>query len=197
MKRKYGRIYQFKIALNDIEPPVWRRILVPETYTFWDLHVAIQDAMGWYDTHLHEFEITNPSDGVKVGIGIPDEDFDESEILPGWKIRIADFFSDGHIKAEYTYDFGDNWTHTILFEKILPRERGIVYPACIGGERACPPEDVGGPDGYENFLRIIMDPRHKRYKEMLDWAGDFEPEYFDSKAIIFDDPSKRLKEMID
>jgi hypothetical protein len=195
MKKGFKQIYQFKITLKDIEPPIWRRIHVPETYTFWDLHVAIQDVMGWLDYHLHEFEIIHPATGMKVNIGIPDEDFDlDTEILPGWKQKIADYFSIENPKAKYTYDFGDNWRHEIKLEKMLPRENGVKYPLCIDGKRACPPEDCGGTWGYENFLKIIMDPRHERYEEMLEWVGgEFDPEHFDAREVHFDNPKKRLK----
>lgn len=193
------QIYQFKITLKDIEPPIWRRIHVPETYTFWDLHVAIQDVMGWLDYHLHEFEMIHPATGMTVNIGIPDEDFDlDTEILPGWKQKIADYFSIENSKAEYIYDFGDNWIHEIKLEKILPQERGIKYPLCIDGKRACPPEDCGGTWGYENFLKIIMDPRHERYEELLEWVGgEFDPEHFDVREVHFDNPKKRLKMVLE
>ena len=194
MKKKFSNIYQFIITLKDIQPPVWRRIQVPETYTFWDLHVAIQDVMGWSDYHLHQFKINEPVTSAKVEIGIPDEEDDDYyEILPGWKQKIADYFSQNNKTAVYKYDFGDNWHHSILLEKILPREDGLLYPVCIDGQRACPPEDCGGYSGYEEFLEIIMDPGHERYEELLEWSGDFEPEYFDKHDVVFDDPAKRYK----
>ncbi len=195
MRKKFDRIYQFKITLKRIKPPIWRRIQVPGTYTFWDLHVAIQDVMGWLDYHLHHFEIINPSTGVKEEIGIPDEDFGWGRIiLPGWEQKIAKYFSIDNDKAEYIYDYGDNWEHTVKLEKILPREKGIKYPICIGGKRACPPEDCGGIWGYEELLEIIAKPDHERYEEMLDWlGGDFDPEHFDIEEVRFDDPTKRWK----
>ena len=193
MKKKFDQVYQFKITLRDIKPPIWRRIQVPETYTFWDLHVAIQDAMGWSDYHLHEFEIADPSTDLMVNIGIPDEDFDR-EILPGWKQKIADYFSMGNRLAEYIYDFGDNWEHIIKLEKIFPRDKNIDYPICIAGKRACPPEDCGGIWGYENFLEIINDPDNEEYEDMIEWVGgEFDPEHFDVKEVSFDDPDKRRK----
>lgn len=193
MKKKYSLVYQFRITLKDIKPPVWRRIQVPGTYTFWDLHVAIQDVMGWFDSHLHEFKLIDTLYGVKIEIGIPDDDVIDSNVLPGWKQKIADYFSPDSKTADYIYDFGDNWKHTIQLEKILPREKDIVYPVCIDGKRACPPEDCGGTWGYEKFLEIIMDPGHESYQEMLAWAGDFEPEYFDKDDVVFDDPAKRFR----
>ena len=193
MKKKFDQVYQFKITLRDIKPPIWRRIQVPETYTFWDLHVAIQDAMGWSDYHLHEFEMVGPSAGLKVNIGIPDEDFGR-EILPGWKQKIADYFSVENRSADYTYDFGDNWEHIIKLEKILPRDENVDYPKCIAGKRACPPEDCGGVWGYENFLEIINDPDNEEYEDMIEWVGgEFDPEHFDVKEVSFDDPDKRRK----
>ena len=126
MKKKFDRVYQFKITLKGVKPPIWRRIQVPEPYTFWDLHVAIQDAMGWEDYHLHEFELVDPSTGMKMEIGIPDE-----EILPGWKQKIVKWFSMENQVAKYTYDFGDNWEHAVKLEKILPRDDNINYPICI------------------------------------------------------------------
>ena len=193
MKKKFNQVYQFKIALRDTKPPIWRRIQIPETYSFWDLHVAIQDVMGWSDYHLHQFEIIDPTSETKVRIGIPEGDFD-TEFLPGWKQKIADYFSMKNRSADYAYDFGDYWEHKIELEKILPREKGVNYPVCIKGKRACPPEDCGGIWGYEEFLEAIKDPKHEEHEEMLEWIGGaFDPEHFDVEEVSFDDPDKRRK----
>ena len=193
MKKKFNQVYQFKITLQGIRPPIWRRIQVPETYTFWDLHVAIQDAMGWSDYHLHEFRILNPSTGLEVNIGLPDEELDK-EILTDWNQKIADYFTMENSSADYIYDFGDNWEHKIQLEKILPREQNVNYPVCIKGKRACPPEDCGGIGGYYNLLEIISDPENEEYEEMMEWVGGkFDPEHFDVKEVSFDDPDKRRK----
>lgn len=197
MRKKSDSVYQFKIILKEIEPAIWRRIQVPETYTFWDLHVAIQDAMGWTDTHLHHFEIVNPATGMKEEIGIPDDDLMDTKLLPGWKRKIAEYFSSENARADYVYDYGDYWEHGIRLEKILRREKGVKYPVCIDGARACPPEDCGGPYGYQDFLEAIMNPDSESYEEMLSWAGGkFDPEDFEPEEIIFDDPRKRLKSML-
>ncbi|HID95704.1 MAG TPA: plasmid pRiA4b ORF-3 family protein [Candidatus Latescibacteria bacterium] len=193
MKKKFNQVYQFKITLCGIRPPIWRRIQVPETYTFWDLHVAIQDVMGWADYHLHEFEMASPKNREKVRIGIPEGDFDR-EVLPGWEPKIADYFTQENKSADYVYDFGDDWEHKIELEKILPREKNVEYPICIKGKRACPPEDCGGIGGYYNLLEIIRDPNHEGYEEMIEWlGGEFDPEHFDVKGVSFDDPDKRRK----
>lgn len=195
MKKEFNQVYQFKITLMGTKPPVWRRIQVPETYTFWGLHVAIQDVIGWSDSHLHEFEILNSSTGTKVAIGIPDKEFGlRGEILSGWKQKISKYFSMENISADYVYDFGDSWEHKIQLEKILPREKNINYPVCIKGKRACPPEDCGGIYGYENLLEIINNPNHKEYEEMIEWlGGEFDPEHFAAEEVIFEDPDKRRK----
>src|SRR3989338_6598283 len=189
--QKSTQVYQFKISLENVKPLIWRRIQVPETYTFWDLHVAIQDSMGWLDYHLHQFDLINPQIRRKEEIGIPDED-GELEILPGWEIPISSYFSLENKKADYLYDFGDGWEHMIVIEKILPQEQGSRYPVCIAGERACPPEDCGGTWGYENLLEIIKDKKHEEYKRMMEWlGGKFNPEEFLPENVVFDNPQDR------
>ena len=196
MKKRFDKVYQFKITLEGIKPPIWRRIQVPETFTFWDLHVAIQDAMGWVDYHLHEFEVRHPFTGEKVKIGTPieEEEFFGQEIILERKQKIADWFSMENRIANYTYDFGDSWEHKIQLEKILPRDKNIEYPTCVAGKRACPPEDCGGIWGYERLLEAINNPDHEEHKEMLEWfGGEFNPEHFDVNEVSFDDPNKRWK----
>ena len=197
MAKAFNKVYQFKITLKGIKPPIWRRIQVPKNYTFWDLHVAIQDAMGWLDVHLHAFEIANPGKGPIEEIGIPDKDFEweNQRTIAGWKRTIARYFTPENAKARYVYDFGDDWTHDIKLEKILPREKGVNYPLCLDGKRACPPENCGGVWGYEELLEIISNPKHEQYEEMIEWLGeeDLDPDYFDRTEVQFSDPKKSLK----
>ena len=193
MRKKFIQVYQFKISLKGLEPLIWRQIQVPETYSFWDLHVAIQDAMSWLDYHLHLFTMRNLLTGRKIKIGIPDDETPGDE-LAGWNQKIADYFLLENNTADYLYDFGDNWEHTVVLEKILTREAGIKYPVCIAGERVCPPEDCGGTDGYFELLEIINNPFHEQHKEMLRWVGGkFDPTYFDPTKVKFDNPAKRFK----
>lgn len=188
-------IYQFKITLNGVKPKIWRRIQVPETYTFWDFHIAIQDAMGWEDYHLHEFEAFNAKTEQRNRIGIPfDDDWGDVNVLPGWKTPLSLYFSPSNKKATYEYDFGDSWEHEITLEKVLPLEPGVKYPNCLAGERSCPPEDCGGIWGYDELLEIMRDPNHEEYEERMEWlGGDFDPEDFNPGSVIFDDPKKRLE----
>ncbi len=156
----FKQVYQFKVTLKGVRPPIWRRIRVPETYTFWELHVAIQDAMGWLDYHLHAFHGQDPTTGREEEIGIPDDDGEawDPQVIPGWERRIAPFFTPGNPRMEYVYDFGDDWQHEIKLEKILPSQEDVTYPRCVAGKRACPPEDCGGVWGYGELLEIISDP---------------------------------------
>ena len=194
MEKKFNQVYQFKISIDDINPLIWRQIQVPETYSFWDLHVAIQDVMPWQDYHLHRFEIVDPCTKMKVEIGIPDEEWMDTKELPGWEQKIAEYFSMENNSADYIYDFGDDWYHKIKLEKILARDKNINYPVCVAGERACPPENCGGVCGYENLLQAIKNPKHEQHRELLEWiGGKFDPEFFEPKKIKFDNPDKRWK----
>jgi len=193
----FTKVYQFKITLCGTEPVVWRRIQVPGCYSFWDLHCAITDAFGWLDYHLHLFTLKNPATGELVRLGIPDDDGEDEEFLgyktlPGWKSRISRFFLPVNSRAEYEYDFGDGWRHEVELEAILPKEAGVLYPRCIDGANACPPEDCGGIGGYENFKRSLRDPRAKDRADLLRWVGGwFDPEWFDRGLVQFGDPRVR------
>jgi hypothetical protein len=193
MIKQPALVYQFKISLQGIKPSIWRRIQVPADYSFWDLHVAIQDAMGWEDYHLHEFEFRDSDLQTPLRIGIPDDDFDWSRDTPAeWEVKIPDYFTENNRSAKYLYDFGDGWLHRIKFEKVESSIPTRVYPICLEGERACPPEDIGGTGGYESFLKIIQDPKHHEYERMLEWVGgEFDPEKFEAEKVEFCDPRER------
>jgi hypothetical protein len=186
-------VLQFKVTLLEVEPPVWRRIQVPEEYSFWDLHVAIQDAMGWLDYHLHEFSLAQPSSRAAIKLGLPDDEFDSGrDTLPGWQIPVTLYLSEPGQAAKYDYDFGDGWSHEVLLEAIMLAEEGAEYPRCLDGKCACPPEDCGGPYGYANFLQAIADPEHPSHNDLVEWAGgDFNPSRFDLGQVRFDDPRER------
>jgi len=193
-------IYQFKITLQEIEPTIWRQIQVPATYSFWDLHVAVADSMGWLDYHLHMFHFRKPHKRSPLYIGIPDDEFDDIQVLPGWEIGITEHFFEPGITAVYQYDFGDNWLHDLLLEGILLKEQGVKYPRCIAGKRACPPEDCGGVPGYYRVLEILDNPDHEEYQETAEWARGqtrggraYRPDKFDPEDVNFDNPKKRWK----
>ncbi|MCD4679515.1 MAG: plasmid pRiA4b ORF-3 family protein [Bacteroidales bacterium] len=191
-----NHVFQFRVELQEISPLIWRRIHVPSDYNFWDLHVAIQDSMGWLDYHLHHFEIRGKGKRKKVQIGIPDFDrMDElEEVYPGWEILILAYFNDLGVEAKYIYDYGDFWQHTVKLEGYMYKEKGIKYPLCIDGERACPPEDCGGIMGYNNVIETLSDPKNTDYEDMKNWAGEnWNPERFNTNDVKFDNPYKRWK----
>ena len=190
------RIYQFKITLKGITPTIWRRIQVPETYSFWDLHVAIQDVMGWLDCHLHLFQVHRKHVPVPIEIGIPDDYAIEGdpEIHAGWEAPVSDLFYTVGDTANYEYDFGDGWRHEILLEGIFLREKGQNFPKCIDGARACPPEDCGGVHGYYRMLEVLADPGDEEHESMLEWmGGGYDPQEFAPGKVKFDNPTKRWK----
>jgi hypothetical protein len=180
------RIYQFKITLVDSKPPIWRRILVPEG-TLDDLHEHIQTAMGWTNSHLHQFEIGRKRYGDPK---LLDDSWDDSKIGNSLETKLEELFGGNRPtkKFLYTYDFGDGWDHQVDFEGVVPAEKRRKYPSCVEGKFACPPEDVGGVWGYYAFLEAIVDPNHAEHANYVEWIGDdFNPEEFDpaeaSKAM--------------
>ena len=192
--QRNSKVYQFKIVLDGIDPLIWRRIQVPGTYSFWDLHVAIQDAMGWQDYHLHKFKIPHPLSGVNTTIvSIPTENSKgNSHLFPGWKVKVDHYFTMANNKAWYAYDYlYDNWNHRLTLEGIFPREEGTGYPLCLGGRRACPPDDCGGVHGYYRLLRSLkgQDQKHKLRLP----GGAYDPERLNIDEIYFDDPTGRLE----
>jgi hypothetical protein len=189
--------HRFHIELEGIDPPIWRRIRLPSSYSFWDLHVAIQDAMGWLDCHLHLFHVRNPETGELESIGIPDDEpyLDEPLCLPGWDVSIARYFVNEGDTASYEYDFGDDWRHTVVLEGVDPIREGDRPLACLGGERRCPPEDCGGIHGYAEMLEVIADVTHSEHQEMLQWLGGaYDPEVFLASDVKFDDPTERWRQ---
>ncbi len=172
-------IYQLKITLRYIRPPIWRRVQVPSDITLAKLHRLIQVVMGWTDSHLHYFE----AGGVTYGLPDPDVDYD-LDVKDSRRVRLAKVAPEEKAKMVYEYDFGDSWMHDILVEKILPPDPDVRLPICLKGRRACPPEDCGGPWGYVRFLEIIHDPEDPEYEEMREWyGGDFDAEAFDAAEI--------------
>jgi hypothetical protein len=162
-----GQVFQLKVTLAGIKPPVWRRILVHASTPLDRLHEYIQAAFGWWNYHLYEFEID------RVRYGIPDPDWDFGPPTKNAHRTKLGNVADVGDSFKYTYDFGDGWDHKITIEKSIPIAPGLTVPACTDGRRACPPEDCGGTWGYEEFLRIIADPSHPEHEERVMWAGEW------------------------
>jgi hypothetical protein len=171
-------ILRLKLTLDEIKPPIWRRLEVPADITLARLHAAIQLAMGWQNSHLHEFEIG----GVRYGEPDPEWDSDR-EVKSDRRSRLEQVASVG-ARFRYVYDFGDNWVHRIVVEKAVEREPRVRYPRVVAGAGACPPEDIGSVPGYFDFLDAMADPKHPEHESMSEWyGGPFDPEYFDLGAV--------------
>lgn len=176
--RDANNIYHIKITLRHLRPPIWRRVLVPGNFTLAQLHTIIQIAMGWQDYHLHQFTIG------EIFYSIPDPD-SWYEVKDERRLRLAQVAATAPFKFRYEYDFGDSWEHDILIEKIEPRQPEGIYPICVKGKRACPPEDCGGVWGYANFITALGDPNHPEHADYIEWWGerDFDPEAFDLAEV--------------
>lgn len=173
-----GEVYQLKLTLLNVKPPIWRRIQVADC-TLDRLHEHIQTAMGWTNSHMHHFIINGKYYGDPMLVG-PSLDDDPRYTDSTTTMLSAILPANGQpFRFGYEYDFGDSWEHEILFEGRLPAEPRKQYPLCLEGARACPPEDVGGIWGYADFLEAIGDPHHENHKEMKSWIGGrFDPEAF-------------------
>jgi hypothetical protein len=177
-------IARLVVQLDDISPAIRRRIEVPVTMRLNRLHRVMQIVMGWEDYHLYEFRIGR---SIRYGEPDPDWDFPGSGCLPASGASLGDLLAripGRSKKLTYVYDFGDDWRHTLRLEALVAAEAGVSYPRLISAECACPPEDVGGPWGYANYLAAIGDPAHPRHADMLEWRGEgFDPARVDAAAI--------------
>jgi len=168
-------MYQLKITINEITPPIWRRLLVSENITLYKLHHIIQETFGWTNSHLYFFGDINSKIGDPVI-------WDDKETTPDDLIKIRDVLVPENPTLLYTYDIGDNWVHTVALEKVLPEMK--TQRKCIGGERRCPPEDCGGIPGYCQMLETLKHPGTKEYREMVKWLdGKIDPEFIDIRMI--------------
>ena len=175
-------IYQIKVTLQNIHPPIWRRFLVPDNLTLGTLHHIIQAAMDWEDYHLHQFIVGKRP--FWVFYGAPDPDYVDEEMKDEQQAKLNQIVTGEKFKFVYEYDFGDSWEHLLVVEKILPVDHQQQYPVCIKGKRACPPEDVGGVWGYAMFLEALANPEHPDHEMYTEWVGgEFDPEHFDLDEI--------------
>jgi len=168
-------IFQIKVTLLGVEPAVWRRLLVPADITLGELHFVVNEAMGWDCSHPHSFSVGSRTWG-------------DPELDPNSELKyeseseavLKSLVGEGETLA-YVYDFGSGWEHAVHVEKQVPFDNRTAYPLCVGGARACPPEDCHGPVGYQSFLDAMSNPKHNEHDEMLEWIGGFfDPEGFDA-----------------
>jgi len=178
--------FQIKISLKNVSPPVWRRMLIPEDFRLSDLHLLIQIAMGWGDSHLHEFGL--PKDGPIFMPGEVVDDMDDERYVDESTVAFHEVCARVKDRLKYTYDFGDFWLHDIVVEKVIKVEEGDRVPVCLDGKNACPPDDCGGANGYGHLMEVISDPEHEEYEEILEWVG----EYFDPCEFDLDEVNREV-----
>lgn len=168
-------LYRFKIVLQETNPAIWRRIETRDL-TLEQLHALIQTAMGWTNSHLHQFEI--------AGSRYSDPRFmtDDFGAIDYSGLRVSDLVAQhgAKLRMGYEYDFGDGWQHEIVLEKVTESEPKIRLPRCLDGAGACPPEDIGGVYGFVDYVEAITNPNHSEYNEFLEWNGPFDPAQFDA-----------------
>ena len=182
-KATQAPVYHLKVSLEGVEPAIWRRLQVPGNANLGWLHVVIQVAMGWTNSHMHQFIV---GERLYSDPRIEINDFEDGpSVLDENVTAIMDIAPRVHSTFLYEYDFGDSWEHRIIVEKIRDPDPAVAGVAqCLAGARACPPDDCGGVYGYANLLEVIMDPKHEEYEDMMDWlGGKFEPEAFDREKI--------------
>ena len=165
--------YQFRVSLVGITPPIWRRLVISNQVTLHKLHMAIQIVGGWWNYHLHVFEIA----GTEYGYPDPDG---ELHHLSSARYKLAALPLTSGASFRYVYDFGDHWEHKVVLEEVIPPDQAPPHPVCVAGERAFPHEDCGGVYGYREMVKILRRPRHPEHQQMREWVGpNYDPEAFD------------------
>jgi hypothetical protein len=170
-------IHTIKVSLRYMKPPIWRRLQVPSTTSLAELHDIIQAAMGWYDCHLHQFEVN--------GVHYADTNHMLADTTDEARRTLAEMQAGDRLA--YWYDFGDDWWHDIIVESLDRADPALTYPRCVTGRRAAPPEDSGGPWGFVELMRALSDEKHPEHEMYLDWMEQigevaYDPERFDLDA---------------
>jgi hypothetical protein len=170
-------IHTIKVSLRYMKPPIWRRLQVPSTTSLAELHDIIQAAMGWYDCHLHQFEVN--------GVHYADTNHMLADTTDEARRTLAEMRAGDRLA--YWYDFGDDWWHDIIVESLDRADPALTYPRCVNGRRAAPPEDSGGPWGFVELMRTLSDEKHPEHEMYLDWMEQigevaYDPERFDLDA---------------
>jgi hypothetical protein len=169
-------VFQLRITLVDVEPTVWRRLLVPAAVRLAKLHDMFQAAMGWTNSHLHSFTIGDDRYGMQFD-EYPEGEIDEKQVTV---LRAVG----EHRRFLYEYDFGDSWDHEVIVEDFVRTPLGLKHAVCVDGQNACPPEDCGGAGGYADLLEVLANPADEEHDHLVDWVGGtFDSTLFDLAAV--------------
>lgn len=187
MRRRFSLVYQLKIALVEIRPQIMRRVQVPADIDLGDLHEVFQAALGWTDSHLHSFTIADRNFTRSYEEG----DLEELGMEEECGVRLCDLVTEPKEQFSYSYDFGDDWQHVVVMEKVLAADPDTHYPVCLAGKRSCPPEDCGGIWGYADLLKVLGNPNHPEHRDMKQWVG----RKFDSEAFDLEKVNKALRRL--
>ncbi|MBK9990212.1 MAG: plasmid pRiA4b ORF-3 family protein [Verrucomicrobia bacterium] len=178
--------YDLRVTLLHLSKETWRLVRVPHDIRMDRLDQVLQAAMGWTNSHMHQFHLFTPEGEITGYVGRPDPDSPAAFLgrqpptQDETKRLLKNFLAKPGDRIGYEYDFGDSWLHEITLAAVEPLEKRLSRAACLDGARACPPEDCGGPPGYDNLLKIIKKPKHPEYESMIEWVGEgFDPAAFD------------------
>jgi len=179
-------VFDLRISLQYLAPEIWRLVRVPHDIRMDRLHLVIQIAFGWTDSHLHQFHLADAKGHLKGLVGTPDPDRPAFGRRPPTqdetKRQLKNFFSKAGDFMAYEYDFGETWLHHLALVAVQTQTARLATPLCLDGARACPPEDCGGPPGFENLLVALADPKHPEHEEMKENFDDLDPAAFDLRA---------------
>ncbi len=179
MSAKPAPIYLLEVSLLDIQPRIWRKLLVESSITLKKLHDILQDAMGWTDSHLHQFEVGDATYSIPY-----DDMFDEMDFVDERRVKLNGVLPAARSSMNYLYDFGDSWRHKIKVSKVFEPPVPFELPQCVAGEGACPPEDCGGVPGFFEFVRVMADKTDSEHESMVEWYGaEYDSKHFDIEHV--------------
>jgi len=175
--------YDIRVSLMHILPEIWRLIRISADIRMDRLHDVLQTALAWTDSHLHQFHVIDAKSGTKAYVGRPDPDFEgRTPTQDETKRLLKNFLTKPGDRIGYEYDFGDSWLHEIKLTAVHAQSARLSTPLCLDGARACPPEDCGGPSGFQDVLAALAN-RKRAHKDLIEWLGDYDPAAFDLGAV--------------
>jgi len=172
-------LYQLRVSLLHISPPIWSRPQVPAGITMYNMHRVLQVAMGWSSSHLYELEVGNRRVGEPEQDSLGAKFFPRRQVTDAHAVHLLEVAPGPGDSFFYEYDSGDSWRHRIVVEEVLAEVPGGEWPLCLAGKRACPPEDCGGVSAYYHLLHCLKNPGDTNCAELNDWAGSYSPNSFD------------------